>query len=176
MRKPYIVPHVSLYMDEKVLYDIEDFISRARERHPEHEEDHYDETTYRNYQKFSSLEEHKDYYQQIKVCKAILSDIKNQTSFVLKMEKYSPGICHLSSGDVARIRYNAEDEAYIVFANGVQYEIYEGDIRFIYPSIVDVPDSYEYEVVIEDSSVYVYNKYTADPPFRVFGVAEAAGE
>ena len=162
-------------MDEKVI-DIEDFVHRARERQPAHEEEPYDEISFKNYQKFANLEEYKDYYQRIKVCKAILNDIKNQSPFVIKMEKYSPGIQDVPITDISKIRYNPEEEAYIVVANGGQYEIYEDDIRFIYPSIADVPDSHEYEVVIEDSSVYVYNKFTADPPFRVFGVAEAAGE
>ena len=163
-------------MEEKVIYDIEDFIERARKRRPPHEEEHYDETTFKNYAKFTQLEEYKDYYQQIRICKAILNDIKNQTPFVLKMEQYAQGIRHILIGDITKIRYSPESEAYIVYANGNQYEIYEDDIRFIYPSIADVPDSYEYEVVIEDSSVYVYNKFTTDPPFRVFGLAEAAEE
>lgn len=161
-------------MEEKALYNLEDFIQRARERRPVYEEEPYDEQTFRNYKRFSNLEEYKDYYQQIKICKAILDDIKNASAYVSKIEKYCPGICELTSTEVAKIRYNPEQEAYIVYANGIQYEIYEGDIRFIYPSIVDVPDSFEYEVVVEDSSVYVYNKFTTEPPFRVFGLVEAA--
>jgi hypothetical protein len=163
-------------MKEKVIYDIEEFIQKARERGITYQEEHYDEHAFRNYVKFSHLEEYKDYYQQIRVCKAILNDIKNQSCFVLKMDQYSPGIAGLSVDDITRIRYYPEEEAYIVYANGCQYEIYEDDMRFIYPSIADIPDSHDYEVVIEDSSVYVYNRFTADPPFRVFGVAEAAGE
>lgn len=161
-------------MKEKVIYDIETFIQKARERGITHEEEPYDEQTFRNYVKFSHLEEYKDYYQQIRVCKAILNDIKNQSHFVSKMEQYSPGITELSLDSVTKIRYNPEEEAYIIYADGIQYEIYEDDIRFIYPSIADVPDSFEYEVVLEDSSVYVYNKFTSDPPFRVFGLFEAA--
>ena len=158
-----------------MIYNIEDFIQKARERGPFQEEELYDETVFRNYQKFSNLEEYTDYYQQIKVCKAILNDIRNQSFFVSRMERYCQGIAELPIEDIMKIRYNPEDEAYIIYADGKQYEIYEDDVRFIYPSITDIPDSSEYEVVIEDSSVYVYNKYTADPPFRVFGFAEAEG-
>lgn len=173
-RKPYMEPIVWYPMEEKVIYNLEDFIQKARERRPVHKEEPYDEQPFRNYQRFSNLEEHKDYYQQIKICKAILNDIKNASAYIPKLEKYCPGIREVAITDVTKIRYNPEQEAYIVYANGIQYEIYEGDIRFIYPSIVDVPDSFEYEVVLEDSSVYVYNKFTAEPPFRVFELAELA--
>ncbi|MBU7023850.1 MAG: hypothetical protein HXS40_06750 [Theionarchaea archaeon] len=163
-------------MERDVEYDLEEFIRKARRRQPEYEELPYDETAFRNYRKFSNLEEHTDYYQQIKVCKAILNDIRSRSHFLSKMEKYSPGIGALSIEDVVKIRYNAEEESYIVYADGTEFDIYEDDVKFIYPSIADVPDSYEYEIVIEDSSVYVYNKFTADQPFRVFGAAEAAEE
>lgn len=160
-------------MDKEVPYDLEAFIQKAKERTPAPTEEVYDVAAFRNYQKFSNLEEYKDYYQQIKVLKAILNDIKNQSPFVLKMEKYCPGIMEVTLEEIIKLRYSPERESYIIYADSVQYEIYEDDIRFIYPSIVDVPDSYEYEVVIEDSSVYVYNRFTTDPPFRVFGVVSA---
>jgi hypothetical protein len=163
-------------MEKDVEYDLEEFIRRARRRQTEYEELPYDETAFRNYKKFSNLEEYTDYYQQIKVCKAILNDIRSRSPFLSKMEKYSPGIGALSIEDVVKIRYNAEEESYIVYTGGTEYDIYEDDVKFIYPSIVDVPDSYEYEIVIEDSSVYVYNKFTAEQPFRVFGAAEVAEE
>ncbi|MBU7015665.1 MAG: hypothetical protein HXS52_00320 [Theionarchaea archaeon] len=163
-------------MEKDVEYDLDEFIRKARRRSAEYEEQPYDETTFRNYRRFSNLEEHEDYYQQIKVCKAILNDIRSRSHFLSKMEKYSPGISSLSIEDVAKIRYSSENESYIVYADGTEFDIYEDDMKFIYPSIVDIPDSYEFEVVIEDSSVYVYNKFTADQPFRVFGAAEAAEE
>lgn len=171
-RKPYIGLFSLQYMEE-LIYDMEAFLQRAREHKHEHDVESYEDTTFRNYEKFSNLEEYDDYYQQIKVCKAILNDIKSQSPYVLKMGKYCPEISELVIEDVTKIRYNAEEEAYIVYARGTEYEIYEGDIRFIYPSLAEVPDSSEYEVVIEDSSVYVYNKFTSDPPFRVLGFAEA---
>ena len=161
-------------MEEKMICNIEEFLQRARERAPVQPEEHYDETTFKNYMKFSNLEEHKDYYQQIKVCKVILRDIKNQSAYTGKLEQYCSGLRNVSIDDITKIRYNPEDEAYIIYTGRNQYEIYEDDIRFIYPSITDVPDSFEYEVVLEDSSVYVYNRFTNDPPFRVFGAAEAA--
>lgn len=161
-------------MEDELTYDIEEFLSRARERRSQFEEEPYDDTTLRAYARFSNIEDHDDYYQQVKVCKAILSDIRARSSYVTKMERYCPHISALTSGDITKIRYNPEDEAYIIYAQGAQYEIYEDDVRFIYPSIADIPDSYEYEVVIEDSSVYVYNKFTADPPFRVFGAPDEA--
>ncbi|KYK35721.1 MAG: hypothetical protein HXS46_06625 [Theionarchaea archaeon] len=163
-------------MEEMMIFEIEDFIQKARERSPVHTEESFDARTFRNYLRFSNLEEHKDYYQQIKVCKTILNDIRNQSSYLSKMEQYCPEIGSVSIEDIEKIRYNAEEESYVIYADGSRHEIYEDDIRFIYPSIVDIPDSFEYEVVLEDSSVYVYNKFTADPPFRVFGVAEAAEE
>jgi hypothetical protein len=163
-------------MKERIIFDLEEFIEQAKERQPEYRKEHYDRIAYKNYEKFSDLEEHTDYYKQIKVCKAILSDIKNDTPFVYKMEQYCPGITQLSITDISKIRFNPEQESYIIYANGHQYEIYEGDIRFIYPSIVDVPDSFEYEAVIEDSSVYVYHRFTNELPFKVYGLAEAAEE
>jgi hypothetical protein len=166
----------SEHMEERTTYDIEEFLRKAREREHYYEEEPYHGATFRNYLRFSNLEENKDYYQQIKILKAILSDIKNQSPFISKMEKYCPGISRLSVDDILKLRYNPEQESYIVYADGNQYEIYEDDIRFIYPSITDVPDSYEYDIVIEDSSVYVYHRFATDPPFRVFGLAEAAEE
>jgi hypothetical protein len=166
----------STYMEERTTYDIEDFLKKARERPHQNEEEPYHEATFRNYLRFSNLEENKDYYQQIKVLKAILNDIRSQSPFISKMEKYCPGISGLTVDDILKLRYNPEQESYVVYADENQYEIYEDDIRFIYPSITDVPDSYEYEVVIEDSSVYVYHRFATDPPFRVFGLAEAAEE
>jgi hypothetical protein len=157
-------------MEEKMIYDIEEFLRKAKERPVEQKEEPTDMATQRNYARFSNLEEHKDYYQQIRVCKAMLNDIRKKSLFVSKMEQYTPGISDLSIEDIIKIRYNAEDESYIIYAHEREYDIYEGDIRFIYPSIGDIPDSYEYEVVYDDSSVYVYNKFTADPPFKVFGV------
>lgn len=157
-------------------YDLEEFIRKARGRQTEYEEPPYDETTFRNFRRFSNLEEYHDYYQQIKVCKAILNDIRSKSHFLSKMEKYSPGVAALSIEDIIKVRYSAEEESYIIYTDGTTFDIYEDDIKYIYPSIVDVPDSYEFEVVIDDSSVYVYNKFTADQPFRVFGAAEAAEE
>ncbi len=160
-------------MEEEMNYNLSDFLQRMRETPHGYEEEHYDEVTFKNYERFSNLEEHRDYYQQIKVCKAILNDIKNQSPFILRMEKYCPGVGGLTLEDILKIRYDPEGESYIIYTDGSQYDIYEGDIRFIYPSIVDIPDSSEYEVVIEDSSVYVYHRFTSDLPFRVFGLAEA---
>ncbi len=173
--KPYILLFSSHYMEEKMIYDIEDFIQKARERTPARSEEPYDESAFKTYLRFSNLEEPENYYQQIKVCKAILNDIRYQSFYVLKMAKYCPKIDSLTIENIDRIRYNPERESYIIYAHSNQYEIYEDDVRFIYPSLVDVPDSFEYEVVLEDSSVYVYNRFTADPPFRVYG-AEAAEE
>ncbi len=170
--KTYIAVLI-LYCMEEAPYDLEAFIQKAKERSPTHTEESYDAAAFRNYQKFSNLEEHKDYYQQIKVLKAILNDIKNQSPFVLKMDKYCPGITDVTVEEIIKLRYNPERESYIIYADSVQYEIYEDDIRFIYPSLADIPDSYEYEVVIEDSSVYVYHRFTTDPPFRVFGAVSA---
>ncbi|MBU7033501.1 MAG: hypothetical protein HXS53_13295 [Theionarchaea archaeon] len=158
-------------MEEEMTYDIEEFLRKARERPVEPKEEPTDLATQKNFAKFSNLEEHTDYYQQVRVCKAILNDIRKKSLFVSKMERYTPGIGNLSIEDIIKIRYNAEDESYIIYAHEGEYDIYEGDIRFIYPSIGDIPDSYEYEVVYDDSSVYVYNKFTADPPFKVFGIA-----
>lgn len=163
-------------MKKRIIFDLEEFIEKAKERQPDYREVQYDRVTFKNYQKFSDLEEYNDYYKQIKICKTILSDIKNNTPFVYKMEKYCPGIIQLSITDISKIRFDSEQESYIIYANGHKYEIYEGDIRFIYPTIVDVPDSFEYEAVIEDSSVYVYHRFTNDLPFRVYGLAEAAEE
>jgi hypothetical protein len=159
-------------MEEKMIYDLEEFLKEAKERSTEHKELPADVITQRNYEKFSNLEEHKDYYQQIKVCKAMFNDIRKNSPYVAKMDHYSPGIGGLSIDDIIKIRYNAEDESYIIYAHHQTYEIYEGDIRFIYPSIGDIPDSFEYEVVYEDSSVYVYNRFTTDPRFKVFGASQ----
>ncbi|MGD2250969.1 MAG: hypothetical protein PVF58_21435 [Candidatus Methanofastidiosia archaeon] len=163
-------------MKEGIIFDLEEFIEQAKERQPKYHKEQYDRVTYRNYEKFSDLEEYTDYYKQIRVCKAILSDIKNSTPFVYKMEQYCPGVTKLSITDISKIRFNPEQESYIIYANGHKYEIYEGDIRFIYPSIMDVPDSFEYEAVIEDSSVYVYHRFTNELPFKVYGLAEAVEE
>jgi hypothetical protein len=158
-------------MEEKMIYDIEEFLKKAKERSTEFKDQLPDITTQRNYEKFSNLEEHKDYYQQIKVCKAMFNDIRKKSPYVSKMDHYSSGIGGLSIDDIIKIRYNAEDESYSIYTHDHTYEIYEGDIRFIYPSIGDIPDSFEYEVVYEDSSVYVYNRFTTDPRFRVFGTS-----
>lgn len=160
-------------MEEKMIYDIEDFIQKARERKPTSREESHAERTFRTYVRFSNLEEQKDYYQQIKVCKAILNDIRHQSVYVSKMEKFCPEIGGLTVEDIDKIRYNPEQESFIIHADGNQYELYEDDIRFIYPSIVDIPDSFEYEVVLENASIYVYNRFTADPPTRVYGFAAA---
>ena len=164
-------------MEEKMIYDIEEFLRKARERTTGYPEEPPQITAQRNYERFSNLEEHKDYYQQIKVCKAIFNDIRNQSPYVLKMNQYSPGISNLSIDDIIKIRYNAEDESYIIYTPHETLEIYEGDIRFIYPSIGDIPDSFEYEIVYEDSSVYVYNRFTRDPAFKIFGAfSQSDGE
>lgn len=147
--------------------DIESFLERMHQTESVVQNEEYDLTEYLNYKKFSNLEEHHDYWLEIKICKIILNDIKSRSSFLEKLNKYCEGIKNLHFKDVAKIRYDAEEESYIIFACERRYEVYEDDLRFVYPKIIDVPDAAEYEVAIENGGVLVFNKFTDDPAFKV---------
>jgi len=147
--------------------DIESFLEKLRQKEAVSPREDFDLTAYLNYKKFAHIEQPRDYWLEIKICKIILNDIKNRSSFLEKLNKYCEGIKNISFSDVKKIRYDAEGESYVIFANNGEYEVYEDDLRFVYPTIIDVPDAAEYEVVIENSGVFVYNKYTDEPALRV---------
>ena len=147
--------------------DIEGFLARMNTTEPMSQTEEFDLTEYLNYKKFANLEEHRDYWMEIRICKIILNDIKSHSTFLEKLSRYCEGIKSLNFSDVKKIRYDAEEESYIVYTHDREYEIYEDDLRFVYPRIIDVPDAAEYEVAIENGGVFVFNKYTEDPPYKV---------
>ncbi|MCD6127237.1 hypothetical protein J7J18_00830 [bacterium] len=90
----------------------------------------------RNYEKFSHIEELQNYYTQVMFCRLIFLDIKNRTIYLKKMERYCEGIQNLNADDILSIRYNDEYQEYVILSkNGKRYEIYEDNLRFIYPML-----------------------------------------
>ena len=148
--------------------DVEAFIEKMQQREIVHKEEEYDLTEYLNFKRFANLDEHHDYWFEIKICKIILNDIKTRSYYLEKLNRYCEGVKDLNFSDVRKIRYDSEGESYIIFTDNGQHEIYEDDLRFVYPTIVDVPDAAEYEVALENGGVLVYNKFTDSPAMRVY--------
>ncbi|MCK4246996.1 MAG: hypothetical protein KAX04_00490 [Methanomicrobia archaeon] len=109
----------------------------------------------RHYEKFSHLEELQGYYTQIMFCRLIFLDIKNRTSYLKRMEKYCEGIQDLKPTEIKNIRYNDEFQEYVIRSkNGKRYEIYEDNLRFIYPMFFKVQET---DVAFDGEKFVVYN-------------------
>ena len=101
------------------------------------------------------MEELQGYYTRVMFCRLIFLDIENRTTYLKKMEKYCEGIQDLNSGEIRNIRYNDEFQEYVILSNnGKRYEIYEDNLRFIYPMFFKVQEA---DIAFDGEKFIVYN-------------------
>ena len=87
-------------------------------------------------------------------CRLIFLDIKNRTVYLKRMEKYCEGIQDLKPAEIKNIRYDDEFQEYVIRSkNGERYEIYEDNLRFIYPMFFKVQKT---DVAFDGEKFIVY--------------------
>ncbi|MCK4247726.1 MAG: hypothetical protein KAT49_03495 [Methanomicrobia archaeon] len=108
-----------------------------------------------HYEKFSHVEELQGYYTHVMFCRLIFLDIKNRTTYLKKMEKYCEGIQNLKLEEIRNVRYNDEFQEYVILSdNGERYEIYEDNLRFIYPMFFKIQEA---NIAFDGEKFIVYN-------------------
>ena len=130
----------------KEIQDTKEFYQRKREKKKK---------IHRKYEKFSHVEELENYYTRVMFCRLIYLDITKRTTYLEKIAKYCEGIQDIAPEDIKNIRYNDEFQEYVIqSSNGKRYEIYEDNLRFIYPMFFKVQEA---DVAFDGEKFVVYN-------------------
>jgi hypothetical protein len=126
--------------------DTKDFYQKKREKKKKIQ---------RKYEKFSRMEELESYYTRVMFCRLIYLDITKRTAYLEKIAKYCEGIQDLAPEDIKTIRYHDEFQEYVILSsNGKRYEIYEDNLRFIYPMFFKIQEA---DLAFDGEKFVVYN-------------------
>ncbi len=118
---------------------------------------------HKKYDKFAYVEELQNYYTRVMFCRLIYLDIKNSTIYHEKMEKYCEGIRELDAKEIENIRYNDEYREYVILTkNGERYELYEDNLRFIYPMFFRMPNI---NMAFDGEEFVIYDVDAQEYPF-----------